>query len=222
MVSFTVPPSVLVYPFYITIIMKRVHFFRHFRLPVLILFVSMFAVGSRAQSVALKSNLAYLATTTPNLGIEFRLADHWSLSATGSYNPFLFPEWSDDNGNRYNPKLIHWSVVPEVKYWFCRSFERSFIGLHGIYGHFNVGAIPFIDVLKESRYHGKVYGGGLSYGYQWAIGGRWGLELSVGAGYLHFVYDKCDAFVCGLNQGAYVRDYIGPTKLAVTLVYFIK
>lgn len=174
-----------------------------------------------AQKVSVKSNVAYLATTTPNLGVEVRLADHWSLSASGSYNPFLFPQWEDDSGNLYNPKLIHWTVAPEVKYWFCRAYERSFVGLHGIYGAFNVGGIPFIDKLKETRYDGYAYGGGISYGYEWAIGGRWGLELSAGVGYLHLVYDKCDAFVCGLGQGAFERDYFGPTKFAVTISYYL-
>ena len=174
-----------------------------------------------AQTVGVKSNLLYLATTTPNLGVDFRMADHWSMSLHGSYNPFLFPQWTDDEGNTYNPKIIHWGVMPEVKYWFCKTFERSFIGLHGIYGQFNIGGIPFIDELRTVRYHGQVYGGGLSYGYHFAIGSRWGLELSLGAGYLCMQYDRCDAYVCGDTQGQYTRSYIGPTKAAISLVYFI-
>lgn len=187
----------------------------------LFLILILSGVKVSAQVVSVKSNLLYLGTSTPNIGFEFWLADHWSLGLTGSYNPFLYPQWEDESGNLYNPKLIHWTVVPEAKYWFCRAFERSFIGLHGIYGEFNIGGIPFIDKFKEARYQGYAYGGGLSYGYQWAIGGRWGLEVSAGVGYLHLVYDKCDAFVCGLNQGAYMRDYFGPTKLAVTISYYL-
>lgn len=175
----------------------------------------------KAQSVAVKSNMAYLATTTPNIGMEYKLHDQWSLSISSSYNPFLFAPWQDEAGQSYNPKLIHWTIVPEIKYWFCQCYERSFLGLHGIYGSFNIGAIPFIDALKHVRYHGRAYGAGISYGYHWAIGGRWGLELSAGIGYLRLEYDKCDAFVCGNNIGAYMRDYIGPTKLAITLSYFI-
>ena len=174
-----------------------------------------------AQTVGIKSNLLYLTTTTPNLGVDFRMADHWSMSLHGSYNPFLFPQWTDEEGNAYNPKIIHWGVMPELKYWFCKTYERSFIGLHGIYGQFNIGGIPFIDQLRTVRYHGQIYGGGLSYGYQFAIGSRWGLELSLGAGYLRMQYDRCDAYVCGDTQGQYTRDYIGPTKAAISLVYFI-
>lgn len=175
-----------------------------------------------AQSVSVKTNLLYLATTTPNLGVDFRVADHWSMSLHGSYNPFLFPQWQDKYENVYNPKLIHWAVMPEVKYWFCETYERSFIGIHGIYGHFNVGGIPFVDSLKSVRYYGQAYGAGLSYGYQLPIGEQWGLELSLGLGFLRLQYNKCDAFVCGDTFGRFQRDYIGPTKAAVTLVYFIK
>lgn len=173
-----------------------------------------------AQTLSVRTNLLYLSTATPNLSVEGRLADRWTLGLSGSYNPFLFPRWEGKEGRVFNPKLIHWTVVPEVKYWFCRSFQRSHIGLHAIYASFNVGGIPFLEPLKETRYTGIAFGGGISYGYEWAIGGRWGLELSAGAGYLRLIYDKCDAYVCGHNQGTYVRDYIGPTKLALTLSYY--
>ena len=192
------------------------------RLLLLSLLLILFGGGrAMAQTVGVKSNLLYLATTTPNLGVDFRMADHWSMSLHGSYNPFLFPQWTDEEGNAYNPKIIHWGVMPELKYWFCKTYERSFIGLHGIYGQFNIGGIPFIDQLRSVRYHGQIYGGGLSYGYHFAIGSRWGLELSLGAGYLRMQYDRCDAYVCGDTQGQYTRDYIGPTKAAISLVYFI-
>ena len=198
---------------------------RYCFLPLVIFLLSFFFAGERrgsAQQIGVKTNLLYLATTTPNLGIEFKLADRWTLGVEGSNNPFRFPQWMDDEGKVYNPKLIHWGVMPEAKYWFCGAYERSYLGVHGIYGEYNIGAIQFIRPLREVRYQGIAFGGGLSYGYHWAIGGRWGLELSAGAGFIRFLYAKCDGYTCGGEIGRYQTNYFGPTKLALSLVYFIK
>lgn len=77
-------------------------------------------IESKAQKIAVKSNLLYDATTTVNLGLEFGLARKWTLDIPVNYNP-----WKPDNGRR----LRHWGVQPEVRYWFCESFNRTFVGL---------------------------------------------------------------------------------------------
>lgn len=85
------------------------------------------------RSVALKSNLLYDATTTMNLGLEIGLARKWTLDIPVNYNP-----WKLSDGKR----LRHWGIQPEVRYWFCESFRRMFIGMHGHYADFNVGDGP--------------------------------------------------------------------------------
>ena len=42
--------------------------------------------GGKAPVVALKTNALYWATTTPNLGLEFRLAKKWTLEAEVGLN----------------------------------------------------------------------------------------------------------------------------------------
>lgn len=185
------------------------------------LFVLVFQVN--AQKVNLKTNTLYLATTTPNIGIEFYLGQQLSFSLVGGYNPFDFStEYVGQAKGTAHPKMKHWVVMPELKYWFCKSFERGYLGLHGIYGDYNVGGIKQIPKLEKHRYHGIAYGAGISYGYQWALGGRWGLEASVGAGYLRLKYDKYNCGACGDLLGKYERDYWGPTKASISFIYFIK
>ena len=87
-------------------------------------------------------------------------------------------------------KLNLYLIQPEARYWFCRKFEGHFVGVHGHYGHFNIGQIPFISGLKEYVLRGDLYGGGLTYGYHWAISDRWGLEAMIGGGYAYMKYDK--------------------------------
>ena len=88
---------------------------------ILILLMSgCFILESYAQKVTLKSNLLYDATATMNLGLEFGLARKWTLDVPVNYNP-----WKPDNGRR----LRHWGIQPEIRYWFCERFNRTFIGL---------------------------------------------------------------------------------------------
>mgnify|MGYP000715472337 CR=1 FL=1 len=99
-----------------------------------ILFISgCFLTGSNAQSIAVKSNLLYDATSTLNMGVELGLSRQWTLDVPLNYNP-----WKPGNGRR----LRHWGIQPEARYWFCERFNRTFVGLHGHYADFNVGGFP--------------------------------------------------------------------------------
>lgn len=174
--------------------------------------------------VELRTNLLYLATTTPNLSVDFGIAERWSLSLTAGYNPFKFPARNRDDNKVVNPKFMHWLVEPELKYWFDEHLEGWYMGLHGLYSEYNVGGISFISALNENRYKGNLFGGGLSIGWHIWLGKkhRTGLDFSLGAGYLRLHYDKFKACNCSGVLGTYDRNYIGPTKAAVSLTYLIK
>ena len=164
---------------------------------------------------ALKTNSLMWATTTPNIGLEFSLGRKWTLDLAYAYNP-----WHWDDGSSYR----FWLVQPEVRYWFCNRFEKHFIGLHGIYGQFNMGKFdrPFPDTFQEHRYKGYGYGAGLAYGYHLPIAKRWALEFTVGAGWVHLDYDKYRCGACDEHEGRKSTDYFGPTKAGINLIFFIK
>ena len=175
-----------------------------------------------AQQLGIKTNLLYWATTTPNVGLEWRIAPHYTLSATVGYNAFNLLNRTNENGVSVNPKLHHWLIMPEGKYWFCKAFERHYVGVHLLYGRYNVGGVRFPSFLEDERYEGWASGIGVSYGYQWAIGKRWGLEASLGIGYLYLDYAKYNCGACGLKIGDYQRHYFGPTKAAISFIYYIR
>lgn len=173
-------------------------------LPILLFFcMPLFVWG---QKVAVKTNLAYWATTTMNIGGEFALAPRQTLDATISYNPFHF---------RKNKKIMHWAVQPEWRYWPCRRLMGHFIGIHVHGGKYNGG-------LKKYRYDGWFAGGGISYGYQWIIGKHWNLETGLGLGYAYLDYDKYLRQKCGKYIDSRHRNYWGPTKLSISLMYLFK
>ena len=176
-----------------------------------------FVLESHAQKVALKSNLLYDVTTTLNLGLEIGLARKWTLDVPVNYNP-----WKPEDGKR----LRHWGIQPEVRYWFCERFNRTFIGLHGHYADFYVGGWPdwsFISTnMQKNRYQGYLYGAGFSVGHSWILKKRWSVEASLGLGYAHIVYEKYPCATCGTKSKDTSKNYFGPTKASVSLIYVIK
>lgn len=171
-----------------------------------------------SQNIALKSNLLYDLTTTPNLGVEVKFAPRWTFDLSGNYNPFTF---SNDK------KWKHWMVQPEVRYWFCDPFNRHFLGAHLMGGVFNAGNInapSFLSIFptdKGYRYEGEYFGAGLSYGYHHILSPRWSLEYSLGLGWVHSNYDKYDCPHCGDHIKSDSKDFFGVTKAAVSLIYLI-
>ncbi len=170
----------------------------------------------RLPSVAIKTNLLYDATTTLNLGAEFRLNRKLTLDIPVSYNP-----WSFDN----NKKWKHFLVQPELRWWSCEPFNGHFFGVHAHYALYNVGGLdnpPFSQYMNTRRFEGWLAGAGISYGYHWILGKHWSLEATLGIGYAYLDYDKYSCKKCGKNLGSETRNYFGPTKAGVTLIYMIK
>jgi len=165
-------------------------------------------------SLGVKSNLLYWATTSPNFGVEFRVAPRWTLEGTVGWNPWAF------SGQR---TLEHWLVKPEARYWFCRAFEGGFLGMHLLYGQFDAGNLPMFNrqAIYDHTYDGRGAGAGLTGGYHFPLGRRWGLELSAGAGYLYLDYDKYRCEACRDYVGHYRRNWFGPTKAALNFIYLI-
>ncbi|MDR0799074.1 MAG: DUF3575 domain-containing protein [Dysgonamonadaceae bacterium] len=160
----------------------------------------------------LSTNLLYDATTSMNLGTEFKLADQWTLKLPVTYNPWKFSD---------NQKFKFVLVQPEVRYWLCEPFSGHFFGLHGHYSFFNVGAVGS-DYMKQYRFQGNLYGGGLTYGYSFYLAPRWSLEASIGVGYARIEYDQYQCQTCGDFVQTDNENYIGPTQAGISLIYILK
>lgn len=175
-------------------------------------------VSTRAQEIGVKTNFLYWGVmVSPNIEAEFSLNDKSTLELGGGFNLWKFDK---------NKKVRHWLLQPEYRYWFCESFNGHFVGMHAHVAQFNVGVwdIPFgrLKNLKDYRYQGYLYGGGLSYGYQWILNPRWNLEVNIGAGYARIHYEKYPCAICSTKLTEGVYNYFGITKAAISLVYMIK
>lgn len=154
--------------------------------------------------------------------IEWKMNRHYSAALSAAYNPFRFTTYEDAKGNTVNPKLHHWLTAGEIRYWFCETFLGWNVGINIFGGEYNATGLKFMNFLKDGRYKGWGAGAGLTAGYQFPISVRWNLDFSAGLGYIYSRYTKYDCYACGDEQGKYKKNYLGPTKAAVSIIDFLK
>lgn len=172
-----------------------------------LILISGHMIEMKAQKLVLKTNLLSWMTTTVNAGAEIKVAPHWTAEMNVMYKPWHF--LSD------NKKMSGLLIQPEIRYWLCQPFYHDYIGFHIHYGDYNGG-------FNRYRYQGSLFGAGFSYGYQWILGRKWNLEVNAGLGYARMNYDKYERPKCGLFIGKDSRNYLGVTKLGISLIYILK
>jgi hypothetical protein len=166
--------------------------------------------------IAVKTNIPYWTTFSPNAGVEIVLKPHlnYTFELSGGFNPFKLSD---------NKQRKHGMLWAEARYWTWEPFDAHFFGLHYLGGRYNVSGVkpPFgmFESMKNQRANGNVNGLGLSYGYCWIIGNNLAIETTLGVGYARFNYDVYSLGENGTKTGDGSKNYFGPTKGAISLVY---
>jgi len=164
--------------------------------------------------IHLRTNLLYDALLLPSIGVETGFGQRWSAVFNVSFN------WlKDDNRHRY------WRILTtdaEVRLWLTRdvdAFRKQ--GFHvGAYGALYRYDLEFGGKGNMGDLH---WGGGLAAGYALPIGRNLTLDLSVAAGYIggdYKEYEPENSYYVWLADCR--RNYFGPTKAEVTLVWHIE
>ena len=168
--------------------------------------------GRPSPVVTVGTNAVYWATASLNAGLEVGLTPETSLEFSAACNPWTFRE---------NRKFKFWLLQPEFRYRLCQRFCGHFLGVHFVYADFNAGGLKFLG-MNERRYEGNLYGAGVAYGYLWPVGNRWSIEATVGLGYLRSDYDRYVWRRCGKFLGKGYKNYIGPTRIGVSVRFTIR
>ncbi|MDL2291696.1 DUF3575 domain-containing protein [Bacteroides sp. OttesenSCG-928-F21] len=172
----------------------------------------------QGQVLEVKTNLVSDALFSPNLAMEILLSNQFTLDLSAHYNPF-----KEGDTKRWK----HWVAQPELRYWFCSPFTTGrFVGVHLLAGEYNLGGVHlpllFNKHTRDDRSEGWFAGAGLSYGYHWILSPHWGIEAVMGLGFVRIKYDRYRCIHCGDRLGSGYRNWIGPTKMAVSLIYVLK
>lgn len=167
----------------------------------------------RIPVMSIKTNVLELATLVANVGFEFRITPRVSLDIMGHYSPY-------DLGSAHR-KIRVFATQPEVRYWWGESLVKGhFVGIHVPVAGFNV---QLNDSYRYQDPNHALWGVGVSYGYALPINenNHWGLEFTVGFGYMDIKYDTYEGVTNGKYIGTQTRHYLGLTRLGVNLSYRI-
>lgn len=179
-----------------------------------------------SQEIALKTNLLYGATTTPNLGVEVGLGQRMTGQLFYGLNP-----WTFSGSGEQDKKVQHWLLMPELRWWLCSKMNGWFVGVHGMGGQFNAanvdlpvpgvffGGEDLAKMVRDYRCEGSYVGGGVTVGYQWILSRHWNLEAEIGAGYDHIWYKKYPCAECGTLIEKATTNYAGITKVGLSFMY---
>lgn len=154
--------------------------------------------------ISLRTNLIYLASSTPNIGIDIPLSEH--ISVGGNAGLKVWSRWLPGDNDSENPKKWrHILIAPEFRWWPKRVYEGWFTGADLIYTHYNVGGVTFpfgmYKTVKDHRLQGNFFGVGVFAGYSWYLNDRLRLEAEAGIGAGYNNADKYECVHCGARIG---------------------
>ena len=165
-------------------------------------------------NMSLQSNLLYDALMIPNIGVEIYLGANLSLDANWNY------AWWRIDKSHYYWRTYGGDVA--LRWWFGRNSRVKPLTAHhiGVYGQMITYDFEFGNngVLAD-RWS---WAAGLEYGYSLPIAERLNLDISLGVGYHwgeFYEYKPIDKHY--VWQATKHRQYIGPTKFEVSLVWLI-
>ena len=163
---------------------------------------------------AVRTNLLYDVLLLPTLGVEWRINRSVGVKLDGS-----LAWWS--SGQDKVQKM--WLLNPEVR-WYMGNARRFYLGASGNYGEYNIYRYMLGDIVsKDTGYQGKMWGAGLTVGYQLFFSRNFSVDFNLGLGYTRFDYDSF-----GMINGVRVykkrdktKNFWGPTQAGISLVWTI-
>lgn len=196
-------------------------------LTIALLLIPAFSQVSDAQSplgdnvpqrhVALRTNLLYDATLSPNLGFDVRVDSAWTVGLLAGVNA-----WDIDKTE--NKKWRHMLFSLRARKFRKNLFEKGYYEGDLIYSHFNVGNIKFpfglYSAVKSHRLQGDLVALGGKYGYSWILARDWRIEAEGGIAVGYAWFKEYDCPHCGTFLGNGDRIFLLP-QLGINVVYII-
>lgn len=163
--------------------------------------------GDPLHRFALKTNLLYYAALMPNIELQWRMNDLWTLSLEGN-----IAWYSKESKNKYYQLAM---VSPEVRRWINPKGPW-----HGMYAGVFAGYTWYDLENGHTGYKGEGGLGGVSFGYMWPITRTLSLEAGIGVGYLYTRYREYIPYDGHyLYQRTKTTQYVGPLKLKFSLAW---
>ena len=167
--------------------------------------------------IALRTNLLYDATLSPNLGVDIRISPKMTAGLLAGINA-----WDIDKTT--NKKWRHVLFSLRARRYNDSLFHKGYFEGDLIYSHFNVGntKIPFglYSAVKNHRLQGDLIALGGKYGYSWILARNWRIEAEGGVAVGYAWFKEYDCPHCGSFLGNGDRIFLLP-QLGINVVYII-
>lgn len=168
--------------------------------------------------MALRTNLLYDATLSPNLGVDVRVDSAWTVGLLVGVNA-----WDIDKTK--NKKWRHALFSLRARKYLKRSvFQKNYLEGDLIYSHYNVGNIKFpfglYKSVQDRRLQGDLVALGGKYGYTWILARDWRVEAEAGVAVGYAWFKEYDCPHCGTFLGNGDRIFLLP-QLGINVVYII-
>ena len=167
--------------------------------------------------MALRTNLLYDATLSPNLGVDVRVDSLWTVGLLAGVNA-----WDIDKAK--NKKWRHALFSLRARKYRDSLFHKGYYEADVIYSHYNVGntKIPFglYSAVKDHRLQGDLIALGGKYGYSWILSRTWRIEAEAGVAVGYAWFKEYDCPHCGTFIGNGDRIFLLP-QLGINVVYII-
>ena len=189
----------------------------------LLVFAFLGCLAIRAEAQSVKVNIPFWLTGSPNVGIEYTLTRQLTINGEVLWMPYMFKKNEEVFRALQASVDLRYYVNPR-NFYTNDSWDGFYVGPYAMYGNFNIGLLEHGDPLQSYRRKGWGVSGGISTGYKFAFGNRWGLDLNLGLGYAHMQYDKINLggeYVHFPLERKKTKSWIGPTKFGVSMTYNI-
>lgn len=154
--------------------------------------------------LSVRANLLRWATLTPDIGLEWRIGDRWSLGVNAAWT-----SWTWNNKTR---RYALWEVSPAVRYYLGEK-RAWYVGAMFKAGQFNYK-------LSDMGRQGDLVGGGITGGYQLRLNKALALDFNLGLGCLNADYEKYEVIDgVRVRRGTENSNWWGPIDAGVTLVW---
>ena len=174
------------------------------------------ATDKKLHYFALKNNLFYDVALLPNLTAEVYLGKQLSLAIAGSLS------WWTFNSDRFYRIQ---SVGAELRYWINSPYplHGHAVGVYSMVGNYDIRLLSQNEDSKGWLSYGS-WSAGLSYAYSVPVANRVNLEFGLAVGYLggkYYDYHYCLIHDRWERQAEYNRNYFGPTRVGVSIVWML-
>ena len=174
--------------------------------------------GRPLPRIAVRTNLLYDATLSPNLGLDVRVDSAWTVGLLAGLNA-----WDIDKEK--NKKWRHMLFSLRARNYLNDTvYHKRYIEADVIYSHFNVGNVKFpfglYKSVRDRRLQGDLVALGGKYGYSWILARDWRIEAEAGVAVGYAWFKEYDCPHCGTFLGNGDRIFLLP-QLGINVVYII-